>query len=164
MRFHDSNKYELNLETADAAFQNILAACDRSPNAIPSGKLALQQKPNTRLYDRLLILTAALLILTFLLPLGIVPMAKLLDRRGTPEPVALLNDYVENGFLYLELSGDNILYEEAWMTSLDDEIISGIYDESTGLISFPFPNSGEYNIFIPVKNSDPFQLLLTLDQ
>lgn len=138
----------MNLETADAAFQNVLAACDKPPNTIPSSKVILQQKPNTHLYDRLLILTVALLILTFLLPLGIVPMEKLVERQPNPEPVTLVNDYVENNFLYLELSGGgNILYEEAWMTSVDGEKILGIYDKSTGLVSFPFPDSGEYNIY-----------------
>ena len=163
MEFQKNNKYELNLETADAALRNVLEACDRSSNTVSSSELILRQKQNTRLYNRMLILTTALLILTFLLPLGIVPVAKLLDRQGTPEPVALVNDYVENDSLYLELSGDNILYEEAWMSAVDGEKIPGTYDESTGLISFPFPDSGEYNIYIPVKYNDPFQLLLTLN-
>lgn len=164
MNFHRNNKYKLNQETADAALQNILAACDRPPSTISSDELILQQKRNTRLHVRLHVLIAIALLLAFLLPLIIVPeAAKLLDRQGTLEPAALVNDYVENGSLYLELSGDNILYEEAWMTSLDDEIISGTYDESTGLISFPFPDSGDYNIFIPVEDDDPFHLLLTLN-
>lgn len=164
MSFHRNNKYKLNRDTADAALQNILAACDRPPSTIPSDELILQQKRNTRLHVRLLVLTAVALLLAFLLPMIIVPKtAKLSGKQKTPDPIALVNDYVENGSLYLELSGDNILYEEAWMTSLDDEIISGTYDESTGLISFPFPDSGDYNIFIPVKDDDPFHLLLSLD-
>lgn len=153
----------MNLETADAALQNVLAACDQPPKTVPSGKLILRQKLKAHLHNRMLIQTAALLTLTFLLLLGIVPMAKLLERQGTPEPVALVNDYVENGSLYLELSGDNILYEESWMTAVNGEKIPGIYDESTGLISFPFPDSGEYNIYIPVKHDDPFHLLLSLN-
>ena len=162
MEFQKNNKYELNLETADAALRNVLEACDRSSNTVSSSELILRQKQNTRLYNRMLILTTALLILTFLLPLGIVPVAKLLDRQGTPEPVALVNDYMEDGFLYLELSGDNILYEEAWMIGLDNETIEGIYDGQSGQICFPVPDSGEFNIYIPVKNDAPFHLLLTL--
>lgn len=163
MGFHQNKKYKMNLETADAALQNVLAACDQPPKTVPSGKLILRQKLKARLYDRMLIRTAVLLIPAFLLLLGIVPMTKLLDRQSTSEPVALVNDYVEDGSLYLELSGDNILYEEAWMTAVGGEKIPGNYDESTGLISFPFPDNGEYNIYIPVKNDDPFHLLLSLN-
>lgn len=162
MGFRVNRKYKLNPETADTALKNILEACDRPPNTVPSGKLVLRQKLIARLHDRTLILTVALLMIAFLVPLGIILMTKLPDRQGTPEPVALINDYVENGFLYLELSGDNILYEEAWMIDMDDEITSGIYDKQSGQICFPIPDSGEFNIYIPVKNDEPFQLLLTL--
>lgn len=163
MRFRKSRKYELSPETANTTLQNVFEACDRPPNTISFDKLILRQKVNTRVYDRLLILMAILLMLTFLLPLGIVPMAEFLDKQSTPEPVTLIDNYVEDSFLYLELSGDNILYEEAWMSAVDGEIIPGTYDEATGLIRFPFPDSGEYNIYVPVKYDDPFHLLLTLD-
>ena len=162
MGLHKNKKYKLNPETADTALKNVLAACDKPPNTVPSDKLMLRQKLNTYLHNRPLILTAALLALAFLVFLGIILMTILPDRQGIPEPVALISDYVEDGSLYLELSGDNILYEEAWMSAIGGEQIPGIYDESTGLISFPFPDSGEYNIYIPVKHDDPFQLLLTL--
>lgn len=162
MGFHINRKYKLNPETADAALKNVLEACDRPPNTVHSGKLALRQKLNACLHNRPLILAAALLLMTFVLFLGIVLMTGLPDRKGTSLPVALINDYVEDGSLYLELSGDNILYAEAWMTAVDGEKIPGVYNESTGLISFPFPDSGEYNIYIPVKHGDPFQLLLIL--
>ena len=161
MGFRMNRKYKMNPETADAALKNVLEACDRPPNTVPSGKLALRQKLNAFLHNRPLILAAALLLMTFLVFSGII-MAGLPGRQSSPKPVALINDYVENGSLYLELSGDNILYAEAWMAAVDGEKIPGTYDEAAGLISFPFPESGEYNIYIPVENGDPFQLLLTL--
>lgn len=159
MGFH--KKFKLNTETADATLRNVLEACDRPPNTVPSAKLKLRNRLNSLLNNRMSVL-AAIVLLVFLVLAGITLVAGLSGRQTAPDPVALINDYVEDGSLYLELSGDNILYAQAWMAAADGEKIPGVYDESTGLISFPFPNSGEYNIFIPIKNDDPFQLLLTL--
>ena len=162
MLFHKKHKYKMDPNTANATLQNVFTACDKPSNTAPFDKLRLRQKLNTLLHDRLRILTVAILLCTILLLLIAVPAAKLLNKQSNTIPVTLVNDYMEDGFLYLELSGDNIQYEEAWMAGMDGETISGIYDDQSGQIYFPVPDSGEFNIYIPVKNDEPFHLLLTL--
>ena len=103
----------MNKETANAALQNVFAACDKAPNTIPFDKLLLREKLNTHIYDRLVVLVLLLLLFTFLSPLAIVPVSESLERVFAPEKVQMTDNYVEDGFLYIQLKGDNILYEDA---------------------------------------------------
>ena len=75
----------------------------------------------------------------------------------------LTRDYVENNILSLKFTGENILYEEAFMETLSGEIIAPLsVDSSKGVINFPFL-SEEANIYVPVKNGEPLHLLFTPD-
>ena len=105
---HKNKKYQMDMDTANAALQNILAACDQAPNTIPFDKIVLRQKANTKPYNRLIVLTAVLLLLTFLSPLTIVPIATRLEPYFTPKPIKLVKDYIEDDILYLQFSGDDI--------------------------------------------------------
>lgn len=154
--------YQMDIDTANSTLQNIFAACDQAPNTIPFDKLVLRQKVNTRIYNRLLTATAIILLLTFLSPLIIVPASHMMEDLFTPTPVVLLNDYLENDTLYLQLAGDNILYEEAYLETLDGEKIYAItYDAGKQIIGFPYIGENESNIYIPIKGSDPLHLLLS---
>lgn len=64
-------KYHMNKEQADATLQKVFAACEQSPNTTSFDKLLLHRQLNTRLLDNMLILTAIILLLTFLSPLVI---------------------------------------------------------------------------------------------
>ena len=64
MFFSKNSKYEMNKETANAALQNVFAACDKAPNTIPFDKLLLREKLNTHIYDRLVVLVLLLLLFT----------------------------------------------------------------------------------------------------
>lgn len=59
------------MEQADATLQKVFAACKQSPNTTSFDKLLLRRQLNTRLLDNMLILTAIILLLTFLSPLVI---------------------------------------------------------------------------------------------
>lgn len=160
--FHKKNKYEINIETANAALQNVFSACDKVPNSIPFDKLLLREKLNTRLYDRILILLSVLLLLTFLSPLAVVPVSEFLDSRFAPEKVLLEDDYVEDGVLYIRLTGDNILFDEAYLEMPDGTVIPVLsYDKNSQTLCFPFITEAETNIYIPVKDNTPLHLLLS---
>lgn len=162
MSFFRKKTYQIDIQKADSALQNIFAACNQSPNTIPFDKLVLRQKANTQIYNRLLIATAIILLFTFLAPFYIVPLSHVTEKLFTPEPVVLLNDYLEDDILYLQLAGDNILYEEAYLETHDGQRIAAVYhDKAKQLIGFPFPEEGESNIYIPIKNSEPLHFLLT---
>lgn len=162
MFFQRKNTYHIDLDKANTTLQNVFAACDQTPNTIPFDKLLLRQKVNTRVYNRLLIITATILLFTFLSPFIIVPVSTALERITAPEPVTLLNDYLENDILYLKLSGDGILYEEAYLETVDghrESVIS--YDIEEQIIALPYIEGKEANIYIPVENGTPFHLLLS---
>ena len=147
MFFHKKNRYELDMTTANNALQNILSTCNQPVNTIPFDKLVLRKKVNAASYNRLIVATAVIFVLTFLSPLVIVP----------------LSEFNENNVLSLKFTGDNILYDEAFMETLSGEIIEPLsVDTSKGVINFPFL-SEEANIYVPVKNGETLHLLFTPD-
>ncbi len=163
MFFHKKNRYELDMTTANNALQNILTTCNQPVNTIPFDKLVLRKKINAASYNRLIIATALIFVLTFLSPLAIIPLSELNERLFSPTPAVLTLDYVENNILSLKFTGENILYEEAFMETLSGEIIAPLsIDSSKGVINFPFL-SEEANIYVPVKNGEPLHLLFTPD-
>lgn len=163
MFFHKKNRYELDMTTANNALQNILTTCNQPVNTIPFDKLVLRKKINAASYNRLIIATALIFVLTFLSPLAIIPLSELNERLFSPTPAVLTLDYVENNILSLKFTGENILYEEAFMETLSGEIIAPLsVDSSKGVINFPFL-SEEANIYVPVKNGEPLHLLFTPD-
>lgn len=162
MFFHKNKKYEMDIDTANAALQNILAACNQAPNTIPFDKILLRQKADTKPYNRLIVFTALLLLLTFLAPLAIVPIATKLESHFTSESAVLINDYLKDNVLYLQFTGDNILYEQAYMESADGERIHILsYDADKGLICFPYAGDKEFNIYIPMEGKPALHFLLT---
>ena len=162
MFFHKRQKYEMNMESANVALQNVFAACNKAPNTIPFDKLVLREKLNTRCYDRLLIMVALLLLLTFLSPLAVVPVSGFLERCFVSAEVRLIDDYVEDGYLYLQLEGDNILYEDAYLEKPDGTVIPvQFYDSKKRILCLPYIDDAESNIYIPLKNGKVLHLLLS---
>ena len=95
--------------------------------------------------------------------LAIVPLSEMTEKLLAPTPAVLTLDYVENNILSLKFTGDNILYEEAFMETVSGEIIEPLsVDSSKGVINFPFL-SEEANIYVPVKNGETLHLLFTPD-
>ncbi|MGN0402008.1 MAG: hypothetical protein ACI4HQ_07070 [Acetatifactor sp.] len=161
MKFQKHKNYKMNTAQANQALQSIFAACENKPNTIPFDKLLLRQKISTKKYDRLLMITYIILFLSFLSPLVIVPFANQTLEWNMQEPVSMVDNYLEDGFLYLKIKGDNILYAEAYLEKLDGTVIPVFsYDEKNKLLCFPYSDDSESNIYIPVKDSKPFHLLL----
>lgn len=162
MLFEKDSKYEMDMDTANAALQNILAACDKAPNTIPFDKILLRQEANIKPYNRLIIITAVFMLLTFLSPLMIVPLATQFDRAFAPEPVRLVDDYIEENILYLQFTGDNICYQNAYIEfSEGNRVPPVIVDEKKQLIGFPFDGTEEINIYIPLEEGTNIHYLLT---
>ena len=138
MFFHKKNRYELDMTTANNALQNILSTCNQPVNTIPFDKLVLRKKVNAASYNRLIVATAVIFVLTFLSPLVIVPLSEFNEKMFAPAPAELTLDYVENNVLSLKFTGDNILYDDPFL-------------------------SEEANIYVPVKNGETLHLLFTPD-
>ncbi len=162
MFFSKKNIYQMDMEQANTALQNIFAACNQAPNTIPFDKLVLRRQLNTGIYKRLIMITVIALFLTFLSPLIIVPVASVLDPVSTPVTVELLNDYRTDDVLYLEFSHGNVLYEEAYLETADGDIVYALsFDVSTNTIAFPYIADAECNIYIPVAEGQPLHFLLS---
>lgn len=162
MSFRKNKKYQMDMDTANAALQNIFAACDKAPNTIPFDKIILRQTANTKNYNILIIITSIILFFTFIAPLTVVPAAACMENFFTPDPVVLTNDYVDGEILYLEFTGDNILYADCYMETVDgNRIEAASFDSKQGLIGFPYDSTQEVNIYIPIKNGTELHFLLT---
>ena len=86
MFFHKKNRYELDMTTANNALQNILSTCNQPVNTIPFDKLVLRKKVNAASYNRLIVATAVIFVLTFLSPLVIVPLSEFNEKMFAPAP------------------------------------------------------------------------------
>lgn len=162
MFFRKNKKYEMDMDAANAALRNIFAACDQAPNTIPFDKLILRQKVNIAVYNRLLLLTGLVLILTFLSPLAIVPAANMMEQIFVPQPVTLIDDYVKDNLLYLQLTGDNVIYKDAYFETPEGQKQYAVsYDIREQIICFPFLQNTELNIYIPIEGDDTLHLLLS---
>ena len=154
MFFHRKNRYELDMNTANNALQNILSTCNQPVNTIPFDKLVLRKKINAASYNRLIVATVVIFVLTFLSPLVIVPLSEFNEKMFAPAPAELTLDYVENNVLS---------YDEAFMETLSGEIIKPLsVDSAKGVISFPFLTE-EANIYVPVSGGETLHLLFTPD-
>ena len=58
----DRKRHQMDLKQADATLQNVFKACHIPPNTVAFDRLALRRKLNTRIYNRLLAITALLLL------------------------------------------------------------------------------------------------------
>ncbi len=67
--FYKKKTYQMDMDTANTALQNIFAACEKTPNTIPFDKLVLRQSAYTKPFDNLLIILTIALTLTILAPL-----------------------------------------------------------------------------------------------
>ena len=142
MFFHKKNRYELDMTTANNALQNILSSCNQPVNTIPFDKLVLRKKVNAASYNRLIVATTLIFVLTFLSPLAIVPLSEMTEKLLAPTPAVLTLDFME---------------------TVSGEIIEPLsVDSSKGVINFPFL-SEEANIYVPVKNGETLHLLFTPD-
>lgn len=156
------NKYYMNMDQANQALQNVFAACEKAPNTIPFDKLVLRQKLNTRIYDRLINLTVIFLLITFLSPLAVAPMNAMFNRNRHFSKIEVESDYVADGILYLSLTGEDILFDQAYQLTRDGVTELPLsYDEKCYTISFPYHSDQEVNIYIPSASGQPLHLLIS---
>lgn len=159
MFFQKRKSYQLNKKQADATLQKVFEACQQPPNTIPFDKLLLRQKLNTCFYDCLIALTGILLLLTFLSPLMVSPVSSLLQEKEGH--ATLVSHTLEGDTLCLTLSGEGILYEEAYQETADGITEGALsYDQKTQTLCFTYYET-ETNIYIPLKNAPTLHLLLS---
>ncbi len=156
----DRKRHQMDLKQADATLQNVFKACHIPPNTVAFDRLAFRRKLNTRIYNRLLAITALLLLFTFVLPLVVSPAASFL-KGGEASEVMLISDTLSGDVLKLTLSGSGICYSEAYQETASGIIEPALsYNERTGVISFSYYGT-ETNIYIPLENAPDFHLWLS---
>lgn len=161
MFFRKKKIYQMDLKQADSTLQSVFAACEKRPNIVGIDKLRLRRKLNTRVYDRLLLLTALLLLLTFLSPFAVAPVTGLFATHSTGS-VELLSDSVAEDVLTLTFNGRGILFENAYQELPDGSVEAPVsYDKKSKTICFPYHAEAEVNIYIPIKDSADFHLIIS---
>lgn len=154
--------YHMNMDQANQTLQNVFAACEKAPNTVPFDKLLLRQKLNTRIYNVLIILTLFFLLVTFLSPLAVAPVNASFNRNRDFSKITVESDYVADNILYLSLTGEDILLDQAFQITMEGiRELPLSYDEKCSTICFPYHLDQEVNIFIPSANGQPLHLLIT---
>lgn len=145
---------------ADATLQKVFEACKQSPNTTSFDKLILRRQLNTKLLDNLLTLTAIILFLTFLSPLGVASVNVIFPGKEPASHVTLLSDTLTDGKLCLSLSGNGILYDDAYQETESGIVEKAVsYDKNAGTICFTYYGTVT-NIYIPLENAPVFHLVL----
>lgn len=162
--FTHSSKDNLDRKVASDKLNTILDNCELNPTVRPTADLFFRRHLNRLLLDHLLPVIASLLIILFLIPLVFVPGFRYFESQIHPKPVSLVEHHLDGDSLVLKLSGDHILFDEAYLCKPDGTIIPvSSYDKKEQTLCFPFISDAETNIYIPVKGANTFQLLLTPD-
>lgn len=160
MFFRKQKKYEIDINTANTALQNVFVACKQTPNTIPFDKLLLRQKANTRLYNLLLCIVTAVLLFTFFSPLIITPISNIVGG-DVAKTTFVKTHYLRNDILYIQLEGEDIHFNAAYMSSADGMLYEpASYDEASQTICFEYINK-ECNIYIPYGEDKQLHLLFT---
>lgn len=156
--FPKKKTYQIDMEQANAALQNVFAACNEAPNTVPIDRLLLHQAAHKRTYDIFLRVIIVLLLLTLLSPL---PFLCFMQTTNA-SPIVLEEHYVKGDKLYLELDFGNhtIKFEEAYLVSPGGtiyEIVS--YDSQTHVLCFPYIAQA-CSIYIPYDENSLLHLQL----
>lgn len=71
MLINKTKTYHLEENAANETLQNILAACDKTPNTIPIQEMSRRPKANILIDNGMMVLTGVLLLTALLFPLCI---------------------------------------------------------------------------------------------
>ncbi len=153
----NSFNYELDAVNANAVLQNVFTANHQQPNTIPFDKLVLRQPVDEHKFTRSIRLVAALLILTLLLPMAVIPATRAL----APKAIVLVSDEVQGEILRLGFTGDGLQYENAYIyTSTHGVEYAVAYNPDTKTIDFPYHNGETMNIYVRSREGSLVHFLL----
>lgn len=159
--FRKEKKYEMNMSQANETLQNVFAACDKEPNKIPIDKLVLRQKANTKFFTIGKYIAAFFLALVLIAPLTFEHApAKISKTINKVTNFVIVEHYIEDSLFTMNLTGDEIDYENSYATTPDGEIYSPTFYNDGCTISFPYDNK-ELNIFIYNKSGSYIQVIIT---
>lgn len=156
--FSIKKTYQMNMDDANTALQNIFAACNTPPNTVPFDKILLQQTAHTKPYDTTLRMIAVLLFLTLILPFVFIGFR----QPDNVSPITIKEQYVAGDKLYLKMDFGNhtIKFEEAYLVS-QGGIIYEIVSYDTQTLCFPYiaPNC---SVYIPYDKNQVLHLQIDL--
>lgn len=153
-------KYHMNIDTANETLQNVFSACEKEPNTIPFDKIVLRNRFNRFFYNICMLILCICFVLLLLCPLAFLPKAPSLQLQ-TEQGISLLSHNRVHDTLVLVLSDPNILSDECFMLTLEDEKIMPLsFDAESNTLIFPYP-SEEVNIYVYSSTGAFLHLLLS---
>lgn len=161
MRFR-SNKYSIDKKAADAALQNVFAACDQNPNETPLEVIRAISIANAAVVKIGLISSIILLALVLVSPLAFLHTEKTSHDKGANK-VKVTGHYMDNESecFVMCLSGDGIIYEEIYALTDDGATITpSKIDTASGMVFIPF-RDGNINIYVPNEDGGCLQAVLS---
>jgi hypothetical protein len=149
--------YELDAVNANAVLQNVFAASHQQPNTIPFDKLVLRQPVDEHKFTRSIRLAAALLIITLIMPMAVIP----LTRAMAPKAIVLVSDEVQGDILRLGFDGDGLEYHNAYIYTAANGVEYAVaYNPDTKTIDFPYHSGETMNIYIRSTEGNLIHFLL----
>ena len=155
------NTFEMNINSANAALQNIFAACDQKPNTMPFDTILLRQQANTRSYAIAKHIAELFILLLFGLPLLFPHSKAKIFTQSTHTKLTLESHYISGEQFTLDIAGGDIDYRQCYAVSADGTRYEPIFQGSSN-DSIVFPYAGkEINIYIYDTSGNCLQLILT---
>ena len=147
---------------ADQTLKNVFESCNMKPNTLSIDELVQRAHENTSKYLVCMLISFAVLIVTFFIPLAFKPAAVPASSQNVD--ISVTSSEMQNGNFILHLSGFMIDYTSVYAIDSDDNTIYPVsYDAASGKVVFYY-NDKAWNIYIPDLNGNQLHLLLTPDK
>lgn len=156
------NKYDVDVEMADAMLQNVFKACDTEPNIVPLEKMVHRSRLNMFTDNLYIVLASVLFVLTLLMPL-VFPHSKAFISADPNKGVgfSVVSSELTDTTFSITFESDALDSGACYMEGNDNSRVTAIeYNRETNTIVFPYAQM-EYNIYIFDINGKAIHLLLS---
>ena len=154
--------YTLNKDIANYTLQNVLLSCEQIPGEKSLDEAIKHSAQNARKKLSPVVICVILFIFVLFFILGFIIGKRTRIASEKKNQVRLEKDYDVDNILYLDFSGKGIIFDEAYMeTRSGHKYDCEVIDKKSQLLTFPYIENEEANIYIPVKGKKTLHFLIT---
>lgn len=162
--FNKPKKYKMNIDLAGKALSGVYNACDVRPGVLSFTKAVLRNRQNYVADHILTIITAIILVATFLCPLFFPHSSFVVSSVGNRYAKTLSVTSLEVNESYFSFTFDGPVVDSgsSYMEDADGHIYYPVeYNRIDNTLVLPVEHTSEFNIFIYDINGKCLHLLLS---
>lgn len=162
--FSKPKKYKMNIDSAGKALSGVFDACDVRPGVLSFDKALLQNKQNYVANHILSIITAIILLATFISPLFFPHSNFVISSVGNSyaKTLSVTSLEVNESDFSFTFDGPVVDSGSSYMEDSDGHIYYPIeYNRADNTLVLPFEHTSEFNIYIYDINGKCLHLLLS---